>query len=68
MSVKDLIEEIENTLVNNPLSVAELVAELEAKHDTPTRYDIVATIRGMKMGGRLIDIKGKLYLQRGFDA
>lgn len=37
MTVKDLIEEIDNTLVNNPLSMAELVAELEAKHDTPTR-------------------------------
>lgn len=66
MSISDLIEEIELMLRDRPLSAAELVRELEAKPGTPTSYDVISTIRGMREGGRLIEIKGKLYLQRGF--
>jgi hypothetical protein len=68
VTVKDIVEAIETALMEaqaagKTLTAAEIIANFEGVMGL-TRYDIGATLRGMKMGGRLIEIKNKLYLQR----
>lgn len=70
MSVKDLVEAIETALMEaaaagKPLSSAEVVARFEGREGL-TQYNVIGALRGMRMAGALIEIKGKLYLQRGF--
>lgn len=65
MTLEELREKIEDTLIGQPLSSRELIEEL-VQTPGPTKYDVIAALRSLQMAGRLIEIKGKLYLQRGF--
>lgn len=70
MTVKDLVEAIETAILEaqaagRTVTAAEIIARFENGPGL-TRYTVIGALRGMKMAGAMVEIGGKLYLQRGF--
>lgn len=67
MTGKDLREEIETRLMKHPLLTASFLAAAISETTDATHYDVKAAIRELLRAGRVIEIEGMLYLQRGED-
>ncbi len=64
MTVRDLQDEIVNFLARNPQPALAVAKDISAR-TSALGTEVLHAIRSMQAGGWLVEVDGKLYLNRG---